>query len=128
MHLTGFGYTRVDPTQTNNFLNTRRRDNTLEGAPFTSQPICLLHAAVQVEKQRAVRERLQQANTGKDEQMHKIKKKKRSGKTSRKLCQAVPNQAHQADGPMNINVTIRVASSRWKKDLLEQKTASHSKT
>jgi len=58
----------MDPTQTNNFLNTRRRDNTLEGAPFTSQPICLLHAAVQVEKQRAVRERLQQANTGKDEQ------------------------------------------------------------
>ena len=56
-------------------LNTRRRDNTLEGAPLTTQPICLLHAAVQVEKQRAVRERLQQANTGKNEQMHKARRK-----------------------------------------------------
>ena len=75
MHLTGIGYTRVDPAkhymtslEAWEILNTRRRDNTLEGAPFTSQPICLLHAAVQVEKQRAVRERLQQANTGTDGQ------------------------------------------------------------
>ena len=99
----------TDGQGSKNNLNTRRRDNTLEGAPFTSQPICLLHADVQVEKQRAVRERLQQANTGKDEQMHEIKKNKRSGKTSRKLCQAVPNQAHQADGPMNIKVTSTFA-------------------
>jgi len=36
--------------------STSRRGNTIEGAPFTSQPIYLLHVGVLVQKHRAIRE------------------------------------------------------------------------